>query len=287
MNYYRRYVGDYLRDTARLSMLEHGAYTLLMDYSYADESPLPADKDEIYLIVRAMTPADRKAVDKVLAHYFTLETDGYHQARIDEEIERARAASETARDNGRLGGRPRKETGGQTGGQSGNDTNGETQQETKKESKKGSKAQSNTETKTETNGETNAESYHAGDPTTNHQPPPANRQPPTTNHQPTPPVEPPPQEGRGEARASRLPAHWRPGFDLASATYAEHPDWDTDRLERVLQDFRDHWTSKGEKREDWDAAWRKWTRAERPGKAHRQGMGDRNLDATAGWTPPQ
>lgn len=282
MNYYRRYVGDYLRDTARLSMLEHGAYTLLMDYSYADESPLPADKDEIYLIVRAMTPADRKAVDKVLATYFTLETDGYHQARIDEEIERAQAASETARDNGRLGGRPKKESGGQTGGQTGIETN--------KETKKVTKQKSNGESNAVTNTETNAESYRAGDPTTNHQPPPANRQPPTTIRQPTPSLEPSPQEGEGEARATRLPAHWRPGIELENSTLEEHPDWTRERFERVLSDFRDHWTSKGERRQDWDAAWRKWARREgdgKPGRAGHRSISDRNLDATAGWTPPQ
>jgi len=102
VNYYRRYVGDYLRDTARLSMLEHGAYNLLLDYYYADEKPLPADRDELYLMVRAMSSADRKAVDKVLRVYFTEEPDGYHQKRVDHEIE----VSLSARNNGKGGGRP-------------------------------------------------------------------------------------------------------------------------------------------------------------------------------------
>src|SRR5688572_21744205 len=103
MNYYRRYVGDYLRDTARLSMLEHGAYNLLLDYYYADERPLPLDRQELYLMVRAMRPEDRKAVDKVLSLFFTEHADGYHQKRVDHEI----AVSRTARGNGGNGGRPR------------------------------------------------------------------------------------------------------------------------------------------------------------------------------------
>ena len=106
MNYYRRYSGDYLRDTARLSMLEHGAYNLLLDYYYSEEQPLPLDHQELYLMLRAMRPEDRKAVDKVLGVFFTIEPDGYHQKRVDHEIE----VSKKARDNGKHGGRPPTET---------------------------------------------------------------------------------------------------------------------------------------------------------------------------------
>lgn len=120
MNYYRRYVGDYLRDTSRLSMLEHGAYTLMLDYYYADERPLPLDKDELYLMVRAMRPDDRRAVDKILATFFKREPDGYHQKRVDHEI----SVSKQARANGKGGGRP--PTGVQTETETGLVTGSET-----------------------------------------------------------------------------------------------------------------------------------------------------------------
>lgn len=107
MNYYRRYSGDYLRDTARLNLTEHGAYTLLLDYYYTSEDPLPVDHGELYLMVRAMRPEDRKAVDKVLSVYFTKHSDGYHQKRVDKEI----AVSKSARANGKGGGRPKTEMG--------------------------------------------------------------------------------------------------------------------------------------------------------------------------------
>jgi uncharacterized protein YdaU (DUF1376 family) len=116
LNYYRRYVGDYLKDTSRLSLLEHGAYTMLLDHYYAEEQPMPLDRQEIYTMVRAMTPADKKAVDKVLARYFFREGDGYHNARADHEIE----VSRKARDNGGKGGRPR----------TGRETEQETEQKT-------------------------------------------------------------------------------------------------------------------------------------------------------------
>lgn len=147
MNYYRRYSGDYLRDTARLSMLEHGAYSLLLDYYYSEEQPLPADLNEIYVMVRAMTPADRKAVDKVLAKYFELLDDGYHNNRADHEIE----VSQKARNNGKAGGRP---AGDKTGTVTGSITG------------------------IETGSGTGQGGGLVHPPTTNHQPPTSSPQPP-------------------------------------------------------------------------------------------------------------
>lgn len=103
MNYYRRYVGDYLRDTARLSLLEHGAYTLLLDNYYAEKMPIPLDLNEVYTMVRAMTPGDRQAVKKVLTRYFTKKADGYHNARADREIAKARSAIDQMAEAGRRG----------------------------------------------------------------------------------------------------------------------------------------------------------------------------------------
>ena len=127
MNYYRRYMGDYLSATARLSLLDHGAYTMLLDHYYAEEKPLPLDLQELYTMVRAMTTVDRRAVDKVLARYFERQADGYHNERADHEIE----VSRKARDNGGKGGRPR--TGNETGDVSGYGTEDETGHETEHE----------------------------------------------------------------------------------------------------------------------------------------------------------
>lgn len=113
MNYYRRYVGDYLGKTMRLSTTEHGAYGLLLDFYYAEEKPIPLDHDEVYVICRAIQPGDRAAVDKVLAAYFDKEADGYHNARADKEI----AAARQARENGarHTGKATRSPTGSATG----------------------------------------------------------------------------------------------------------------------------------------------------------------------------
>mgnify|MGYP001616748329 CR=1 FL=1 len=102
MNYYRRYVGDYLRDTARLSLLEHGAYTLLLDYYYAEERPIPLDAAEVYRMVRAQSEQERQAIDKILTGFFIKQSDGYRHKRVDHEI----SVSQQARKNGKRGGRP-------------------------------------------------------------------------------------------------------------------------------------------------------------------------------------
>jgi len=159
LNYYRRYVGDYLRDTARLSMLDHGAYCLLLDYYYSEEEPLPADRQEIYTMVRAMTPEHRKSVDKILDRYFELADDGYHNNRADEELGVATAVIETSRENGKKGGRPKTQK----------QTRNETQTETQNI------------TQTKTGKVTRDEPANNHPPTTNHQPPASSLQPPASS----------------------------------------------------------------------------------------------------------
>ncbi|WP_440221857.1 YdaU family protein [Dokdonella sp. MW10] len=91
MNYYERHLGDYARDTAHLSILEHGVYTLLLDRYYATEAPIPAD--QAHRLCRARSPDEREAVDAVLAEFFVLGDDGWHSARCDDEIAKFRDAA--------------------------------------------------------------------------------------------------------------------------------------------------------------------------------------------------
>ncbi|WP_412016179.1 DUF1376 domain-containing protein, partial [Burkholderia pseudomallei] len=48
MNFWNRHIGDLIRDTVSLSMLEDGAYNRLLDQYYQTERPLPLDKKLIY-----------------------------------------------------------------------------------------------------------------------------------------------------------------------------------------------------------------------------------------------
>lgn len=86
MNYYERHLGDYARDAGHLTMLEHGAYTLLLDRYYTTEQGIPAD--QAHRVCRARTRDEKEAVDTVLAEFFTLRDGVHYQKRVDAEIER-------------------------------------------------------------------------------------------------------------------------------------------------------------------------------------------------------
>lgn len=86
INYYERHLGDYARDTAHLTMVEHGAYTLLLDRYYATQAPIPTD--QAHRLTRARTREERAAVDAVLAEFFTESPEGWRHSRCDAEIAR-------------------------------------------------------------------------------------------------------------------------------------------------------------------------------------------------------
>lgn len=84
--WYPFYPGDYLRDTAHLALVEHGAYRRLLDHYYSTGSPLPKEEVALYRLAGAFDENERAAVDSVLAKFFELKADGYHNRRADREI---------------------------------------------------------------------------------------------------------------------------------------------------------------------------------------------------------
>ncbi len=101
MNYFELYPGDYLRDTTRLSLTEHGAYLRLLMAYYAEEAPLPSDYDELFVVTSAVRAIDKEAVRKIGDRFFPIGDDGLrHNGRADAEIEKAQRRIETARVNG-------------------------------------------------------------------------------------------------------------------------------------------------------------------------------------------
>ncbi|WP_052236199.1 YdaU family protein [Bordetella avium] len=96
MNYYPHHIGDYLKDTAHLTMIEDGAYRRLLDLYYQHEQPLPVEKRQIYRLSRAASTAERKAVDIILSEYFALTDAGWTHRRCDAEIEKSREKSDKA-----------------------------------------------------------------------------------------------------------------------------------------------------------------------------------------------
>lgn len=94
MHYYKRNLGDYAKKAGRLSMLEHGAYTLLMDAIY-DRETFPTLEDALDW-AWARDEAEISAVKFVLSKFFELQEDGrYVQKRISDELMDYKAKAET------------------------------------------------------------------------------------------------------------------------------------------------------------------------------------------------
>jgi uncharacterized protein YdaU (DUF1376 family) len=84
MHYYKRNLGDYAKKAGRLSLLQHGAYTVLTDACY-DREQFPTLEQAIEWSW-ADLPDEVDAVKFVLRKFFLLEDGIYVQNRIREEI---------------------------------------------------------------------------------------------------------------------------------------------------------------------------------------------------------
>ena len=93
MHYYKRNLGDYAKKTGRLSMLQHGAYTLLIDACY-DRERFPTLEEAIEW-TWASTKEEMEAVEFVLRRFFTMEDGSFVQKRIQEEIAEYHEKAET------------------------------------------------------------------------------------------------------------------------------------------------------------------------------------------------
>lgn len=109
MNFYKRYIGDYMRDTAHLEMMDDGAYNRLLDHYYATGAPLQADDVSLYRIARAFSKSEQAAVLRVSRAFFYVGEDRLlHNKRADEEINKHSKQVAINREIGRRGGRPPK-----------------------------------------------------------------------------------------------------------------------------------------------------------------------------------
>lgn len=106
MNFYKRHIGDYIKDAAHLSLLEHGVYARLMDVYYTREAGIP--DGQANRLIGARSKDEQQAVQNVLAEFFTLADGVWIQSRCEREIGAASAKGEQNRENGKKGGRPRK-----------------------------------------------------------------------------------------------------------------------------------------------------------------------------------
>ena len=105
MNFYKRHIGDYVRDTAHLSLLEHGVYARLLDVYYSREAGIP--DGQAARLIAARADDEVAAVKAVLGEFFVLRDGIWTQRRCEIEIANASAKAERNRQVGKLGGRPK------------------------------------------------------------------------------------------------------------------------------------------------------------------------------------
>jgi uncharacterized protein YdaU (DUF1376 family) len=104
MHYYQFHIGDYISHTIHLSSDEDLAYRRLLDMYYDTEQPIP---NNIPLVSRRLRLGS-EVVKSVLDEFFIQSDEGYKNLRADLEIREYHAFIDKQRNNGKLGGRPKK-----------------------------------------------------------------------------------------------------------------------------------------------------------------------------------
>lgn len=107
MNFFKLYIGDYQRDTAHLSLVEHGAYLLMLQHYYATERPLPKGT-ALFRMLRASNKDEKGAILSILRQFWEEKDDGFINARALDEIKHRQAVRVINQEVGKLGGRPTK-----------------------------------------------------------------------------------------------------------------------------------------------------------------------------------
>lgn len=95
--YYRFFPGDYLRDTRRLTILQHGAYHLLIHEYMASGKPLRGDLDAMCRICGALSGEERNAVEFILVEFFDRDGPLWRHKRCDTELAKLNERSDEAR----------------------------------------------------------------------------------------------------------------------------------------------------------------------------------------------
>jgi uncharacterized protein YdaU (DUF1376 family) len=108
MHYYKFNIADYRKDTSHLSTIEHGIYRQLIDWYYLDEKPIPLETQVVSRRLRLGSEIEFSSLQNVLSDFFKEGKTGYIHKRIEVEIKDYHEQAEKNKNNGKLGGRPKK-----------------------------------------------------------------------------------------------------------------------------------------------------------------------------------
>jgi uncharacterized protein YdaU (DUF1376 family) len=107
MHHYPFHVGDYIRATAHLDIIEDCIYRRLIDLYMETEQPIPNETQQV--IRRLRLGSSGLILETILKEFFTIGSDNcWHNSRCDAEILEYKRLAEVSRANGKLGGRPKK-----------------------------------------------------------------------------------------------------------------------------------------------------------------------------------
>jgi uncharacterized protein YdaU (DUF1376 family) len=101
VNHFRFHIGDYLKDTTHLSLLEHGVYLRLIQVYYTREAPIP--EDQAARLIGARSQDERDALAVVLKEFFQVVDGNCHQNRCQAEIDEWHRLSAEQAAKGRAG----------------------------------------------------------------------------------------------------------------------------------------------------------------------------------------
>lgn len=109
MNYYPHHIGDFRSGTFNMTKLERWIYRDMLDVYYDREEPFPDNFDKIFDMIGARRVEEREIVAALLLSKFEHTERGYVHERCEREIAAYHAKADTARINGKRGGRPPKQ----------------------------------------------------------------------------------------------------------------------------------------------------------------------------------
>lgn len=108
MNYYPFHIGDFRSGTVNMTRQARWIYRDMMDVYYDAENPLSLDLDVLCDQLGVDAADERAIVERLLRFKFAKTEDGYTHEVCERVIAEYRAKAETAKANGKLGGRPGK-----------------------------------------------------------------------------------------------------------------------------------------------------------------------------------
>ena len=110
MNYYPFHIGDFRSGTVNMTRQARWIYRDLLDVYYDTEGPLTDDFEALCDSVGVESEDERRIVERLLRFKFVKCDDGYRNEVCDRVIAEYKLKAETAKANGKRGGRPRTQS---------------------------------------------------------------------------------------------------------------------------------------------------------------------------------